>query len=95
VQVQVESISGFQPLSPGEPQVFQFIPLQAPGDYRAKGRTVSLVWLDDEPQDAVLEVLVGEDIFSISAESLGEAPVGFGEWVSFTIHNLTLIEPKA
>jgi hypothetical protein len=95
VQVQVESISGFQPLSPGEPQVFQFIPLQAPGDYRAKGRTVSLVWLDDEQQDAVLEVLVGEDIFSISAESLGEAPVGFGEWVSFTIHNLTLIEPKA
>jgi hypothetical protein len=95
VQVMAESISDVQPLSDEEAGAFQFVPLGSPGDYRAEGRVVSLVWLDDDQEDAMLEVLVGEDLLSFPASSLDEAPIEFGGWVSFTIHQLVLVEVQS
>lgn len=64
-----------------------------PGDFRATGRIVSLVWLDDLQEDALLEVLIGPALFSFPAEGLGEAGLEWGGWLSFTLRRLVL-EPR-
>ena len=84
-----EAVRNFQVLPPGE-YAAQLTPEAFPGDYQATGVVGSILWLEEDWEHAVIDVLVGPCKFSIRAEEIGqEVDLGYGQWVSFRVKRLT------
>jgi hypothetical protein len=65
---------------------------QVPGDYLATGRVTAIVWLDDELEDALVEVAAGPAHFSVPAGQAGETGLEWGQWITFRLYQLVLGE---
>ncbi len=75
-----------------ESEQFKLSPLPTPGDFTASGKIASVVWLEDAGEYSVIEVLLGDSIFLVSPEMIGDLELEYGQPVSFRIHHLLLWE---
>lgn len=98
VSLSCDSASDPQPIPPETPLDPQLCPMAEPGDFQAAGQVTSIVWLDDEGKNSVVEALVGDSRFSLFYDQTGAdrdvpaEPLSYGQWVSFRIHKLLLIQ---
>ncbi len=87
-----EELSGLKAIQIMEDEQFKLSPLPTPGDFTATGKIASVVWLEDAGEYSVIEVLLGDSIFPVSPEMIGDLEVEYGQPVSFRIHQLLLWE---
>ena len=92
VTLSCDSASELQPLPLESPLGPQLSPSPEPGNFLAAGQVASIVWLDDEGENSVVEALVGDSRFSLFYDQAGGAELDYGQWVSFSIHKLLLIQ---
>jgi hypothetical protein len=85
-----EAVNNLRPLPVSEKAGPCLRPLPA-GDFDAVGKVASILWLDDEQEHGVLEILLGEELLSVPLESDG-TDLTYGEWVAFRMHRLVLLE---
>jgi hypothetical protein len=93
-RLEFEGISGPQPQEPGEEPAYRLEPLSTPGDYRLTGVVLSILWLDDEGELALLEARVGDEVLSLPLNGAAEDGLEYGAWASFTLHGLTWVEQR-
>jgi hypothetical protein len=86
-----EAANTLRPLPASEKAGPSLRPLPSAGDFEAVGKVASILWLDDEQENGVLEILLGEELLSVPLESDG-TDLTYGEWVVFQMQRLVLLE---
>lgn len=70
-------------------------PLATPGDFQAEGQIRAITWMDDEQENALVEVVCGPCHFTFTAAESGLDDPEFGQWVRLELQGLTLWEALA
>jgi len=87
-QVSQTSSSDFQHLPCGKHDP-RLEALECQGDYRVTGQVVGVLWADEDPQNALVEIIAGPCRFSVPLAEIGSADLDFGQALSFIAHQLT------
>lgn len=90
VEVTQAEVSDFEPLPDATDRLPRLVPLEQPGSFRVTGSVRSITWLDDDPENALLEVWCGDCRFEFASSGLDLDEIEYGQWVRFQVQGLTL-----